>query len=334
MRDVAAAAGVSVKTVSRVVNAEPGVRGDVRDRVLAAAENLDYRHNLAASNLRRSGARSGVIGVLVQDLANSFSASLVRALEDAMRPHKVMLVAASLDETTLREQRTVENLITRRVDGLVLVPASVRQDYLAPEIRAGFPIVFADRSPRGVDTDSVVVDNALGAFMAVDHLLAGGHRRIAVLTDSAAIATAQDRLRGVRAAFAKHVVEFPEDLLRQGARTQDDAARDVWALRDLPEPPTAIFAARNTITIGAVQALSERAERHTVALVGFDDFPLADLLDLTVVRQDVARLGALVGSRLLARIEGDTSPPVHDVLPPTLVVRGSGEIAPQPAPAG
>lgn len=328
MRDVAEAAGVSLKTVSRVVNDEPGVKGDLRDRVLSAVEKLDYRHNLVASNLRRSDARTGVIGVLVQDLANSFSSSLVRALEDAMRPHKVMIVAASLDETTLREQHMVENLISRRVDGLVLVPASARQDYLAPEVRSGFPVVFADRAPRGIETDSVVIDHALGGFMAVDHLLANGHRRIAIIADSSTITTASERVRGVRAAFTKYGLEVPEDLVRVGERTEEGARAAVHELRSLPDPPTAIFAGRNTIAQGAVRALSQRGERERVALVGFDDFPMSDLLGLTVIRQDVSRLGALVGERLLARIQGDTSPPSQQVLPPALIARGSGEIPP------
>ena len=332
MRDVAESAGVSIKTVSRVVNDEPGVTNDLRDRVLAAVARLDYRRNLAASNLRRAGSRTGVIGVLVQDLANSFSSSLVRALEDAMRQHKVMIVAASLDETTLREQRMVENLISRRVDGLVLVPASLTQDYLAPELRAGFPVVFADRVPHGVDTDSVTIDHTLGGFMAADHLLAIGHRRIAVVTDSPQIATARERLEGVRQAFAQYGERLPEDLLRQGERTEEAARAAVHELRNSPNPPTAIFAGRNTVAKGALRALGERGERDRVALVGFDDFPMSDLLGLTVIRQDVSRLGRLAGERLLARIAGDDSAPQHIVLPPALIARGSGELLPPAAP--
>lgn len=328
MRDVARAAGVSVKTVSRVVNDEPGVTGDLRDRVLTAVATLDYRHNLAASNLRRADARTGVIGVLVQDLANSFSSSLVRSLEDALRPHKMMIVAASLDETTLREQYMVENLISRRVDGLVMVPASARQDYLEPELRAGFPVVFADREPRGIETDSVTVDNALGAFMAMDHLLARGHRRVAVLTDNPSIVTAAERMRGVVAAFAKYRLEPSDDLVRFGVRTEEDARKMVHELRSQSQPPTAIFAGRNTIATGAVRGLAQRGERERVALIGFDDFPMSDLLGLTVIRQDVARLGELVGARLLARIHGDLAPAQHIVLPPALIARGSGEIPP------
>ena len=178
MKDVAALAGVSLKTVSRVVNDEPGVSPDVRDRVTLAVNRLDYRPNLAASNLRR-GARTGLIGALVQDVSNSFSASLLRALEDSARRHGVGVLAASLDEGADREQELVHDLVTRRVDGLVIMPASERQDYLVSELRSGTPAVFVDRPPRGVDADSVTVDNLRGGRLAGEHLLAQGHRRIA-----------------------------------------------------------------------------------------------------------------------------------------------------------
>lgn len=328
MREVAAAAGVSIKTVSRVVNQEPGVTAAVRDRVLAAVDRLDYRHNLAASNLRRLGAPTGVVGVLVQDVANSYSATLIRALEDALRPRGVMLLCASMDETAVRERRTVENLIARRVDGLVIVPATANQDYLEPEVRAGLPVIIVDRAPHGIETDSVTVDNAGGAHLAVRHLLAQGHRRIAVISDNPSIRTAAERICGARRAFAEFDAQLPADLLRTGVREDEQAAAVVHELLAAPRPPTALFTARNVLTAGAMQALTEAGMRERVALVGFDDFPLARLLGLTVVRQDVWRVGQLVGERLIARLTGDDSPPQRLVLDPVLVARGSGEVSP------
>ena len=330
MRDVAALAGVSLKTVSRVVNDEPGVSPDVRERVGAAVRRLDYRPNLAASNLRRTGARSGLIGALVQDLSNSFSAGLLRALEDAARPHRAGILAASLDEGVDRERELVHDLVTRRVDGLVIMPASHRQDYLVAELRTGTPAVFVDRPPRGVDADSVVVDNRLGATLATDHLLDQGHRRIAGLFHLPQIPTAQDRVSGFTSAHTDRGLRHDDRLLVQGLTSTDDATEVVHRLLDLDDPPTAIFAGRNILAAGAVRALAERGLRRTVALVGFDDFPMADLLDppLTVIRQDVGRIGRTVAEMLFDRIGGTTAPPRHVVLEPTLVVRGSGEIPP------
>lgn len=330
MREVAALAGVSVKTVSRVVNDEPGVSPDVRARVVAAVERLDYRPNLAASNLRRTGARTGLIGALLQDLSNSFSAGLLRALEDAARAHRTAVLAASLDEGPERERELVHDLVTRRVDGLVIMPASTRQEYLGSELRAGTPAVFVDRPPRGVDADSVTVDNALGSRLAAEHLLDVGHRRIAGLFHLAGIQTAQERIDGFTAAHTDRGVRPDPALVVADITSTDEAAEVTHRLLDLPDPPTAIFAGRNILASGAVRALAERGLRRDVALVSFDDFPLADLLDppLTVVRQDVARIGRQVAEMVFQRIGGDTAPPRHVVIEPTLVVRGSGEIRP------
>lgn len=330
MRDVAALAGVSVKTVSRVVNCEAGVSPEVRERVVAAAARLDYRHNLAASNLRRGGARTGVVGALVQDIGNSFSAGMLRAVEDALRPRNILLLAASLDEVGPRERDIVANLLARRVDGLVLMPASERQDYLAADVRAGLPIVFADRRPRGIDSDSVTVDNAAGADLAIEHLLAHGHRRIGVITDLRTIPTAAERLDGVRSAYAAAGLPLEPSLVVTDVRTPSDASRAAVALLDRADPPTAFFSARNVIAEGVLRTLAARGRHYEIAHIGFDDFPLADLLEpgLTVIRQDAQRLGEHVGERLLARLDGDVGAPRHTVFTPTLVARGSGEITP------
>ncbi|HQG16360.1 MAG TPA: LacI family DNA-binding transcriptional regulator [Ornithinibacter sp.] len=330
MRDVAALAGVSLKTVSRVVNDEPGVSPEVRDLVAAAVARLDFRPNLAASNLRRTDARSGLVGALVQDLSNSFSASLLRALEDAARSRGTAVLAASLDEESEREVALVHDLMTRRVDGLILMPASARHDYLVAELRTGTPAVFVDRAPRGVDVDSVVIDNVAGARAATEHLLAQGHRRIAALLDMESISTAALRHQGFTAAHAARGLRPDPRLVVHNLRSPEESTEVLHAMLSLDDPPTAVFTGRNILSVGAVRALAERGQRREVALVGFDDFPLADLLDppLTVVRQDVARIGATVADLLFDRIDGDTAPPRHIVLTPTLVQRGSGEIPP------
>lgn len=330
MRDVAALAGVSLKTVSRVVNREPGVSDDLRERVERAVERLDYTHNLTASNLRRSHGRTGVVGALVQDVSNSFSVRLLRALEDAARERNCVVLAASIDEETERERALVADLVARRVDGLILMPSTTDQSYLAAEVRAGLPTVFVDRPPRGVECDSVVVDNRRGAREAVAHLLSYGHTRVAVLVDLTSIPTAAARLRGYEAAMKAAGVRPDPDLVVAGLRTTEEARSALAAMMRRPDPPTAVFACRNILSIGAIRALRELDRSQEVALVGFDDFPLADLMtpSLTVVRQDVSEIGRRAAELLFSRIEGDPSPPRRIVAVPTLVVRGSGEISP------
>jgi LacI family transcriptional regulator len=330
MREVAALAGVSLKSVSRVVNREDGVSPDVTTRVERAVAQLGYRHNLAASNLRRGDGRSAMVGALLQDVSNTFSASLLRTLEDAAHDRDVVIVASSLDEEPERERALVEGLVRRRVDGLLLMPATERQEYLADDLRSGLPVVFVDRQPNGVDTDSVTVDNDLGARLAVNHLIAHGHRRIALLGDMMSIQTARARHEGYLSALREAGIEPDPRLAATSLRSSDDAIDGLGRLLDVEDPPTAIFAARNSLAIGAIRALHHRGLAGRIALVGFDDFPLADIVDppLTVIRQNVAEIGAEVAARLFARIDGDTSAPRHVVLKPELVARGSGEIRP------
>lgn len=328
MQQVAASAGVSLKTVSRVVNGESGVSPRLHMRVLAAVEQLGYRHNLAASNLRR-GTNTASIGVLVQDVGNMFCSELLRVVEDTARERGVVVMAGSLDESEDREREMVAALVARRIDGLILMPASKHQDYLAPDIRAGLNVVLVDRRPESDLFDSVSADNVGGSRELVAHLIGYGHRRIAFLGDSAEIATAIERRAGYREALRQAGLGLDPKLEHLGVRTEQDALALVGQLLGLPDPPTALFTARNVITLGAARALKERGLSHTVALAGFDDFPAADLLEpgVTVMRQDVPLLGLRAIEQLLARIDGDAADPVTTVLPTLMVVRGSGEIA-------
>jgi LacI family transcriptional regulator len=181
-----------------------------------------------------------------------------------------------------------------------------------------------------VAADSVSVENFEGAQMGTEHLLAQGHRRIACLTDLPEISTAKNRQGGFVRAFAERGLRPPERLVVSGLRGAAAAEEAVLQLLDLDQPPTAVFAGRNDLAQGTVRALRRRGLSRSVAVVGFDDFPLADLLTpgLTVIRQDVGRIGRITAELLLGRIDGDASPPHRVVIEPTLVVRGSGEIPP------
>jgi LacI family transcriptional regulator len=330
MRDVAALAGVSLKTVSRVVNGEEGVSPAMTGRVVAAVARLDYRHNFGASNLR-SGRRTRSIGVLLQDVANTFSASILRAVEDRSTALGVVVLTASIDEEPARERALVSNLVSRRVDGLVLMPSSADQGYLAQDVRTGLAVVVVDRPASGLDVDSVTVDNEAGARSAVNHLLARGHRRIAFIGDLPSIPTAADRHEGYARALAAGGFPVDDALVRVG-RDEVASAAAVADLLSLAQPPTAVVAGRNVLSVGAVRALRDAGRSRDVALVGFDDFPMSDLLDpgLTVVRQDVRTIGKTAAELLLSRIECEDPPAAarHVVLPTQLVARGSGEIAP------
>ena len=329
MRDVAAVAGVGVKTVSRVVNGEAGVATATRRRVLDVVHELGYEPNQEAISLRRGGIRTGVIAALVQDVSNNYSATLLRAIEDAADERGAALLAASLDEQVEREQERVRALLRRRVDGLVLMPASRDHAYLQTERTGGMPIVFADREPHGFDVDSVTVDNTAGASAAVRHMVRRGHRRVALLADLSRIETAERRIRGYEIALRAAGLRAEPSLMRTDLRSADGAALAMAGLLDGPEPPTAVFATRNVTAIGALSVIRDRGLQSSVALVGFDDFPMADLTDppLTVIEQDVRQIGYQAATRLYERLDGLAGPAERIVVPYRLIERGSGEIA-------
>lgn len=333
MRDVAARAGVSFKTVSRVVNGEPGVSPELATRVRSAVDELGFRPNAGARVLRRTDRRTASIALLLEDVGNPFSAVLARAVEDEAVPRGVMVFAASLDEDPARERALVDEFGARHADGLLLAPAGEDQSYLAAELARGTAVVCVDRPPRGIEVDSVVTTNALGARAAVRHLGGFGHRRIAYLGDRSTIDTARRRFEGYREGLDAVGVPFDHRLVAHDLRDPADADDAVTALLALPSPPTALFTAQNMVTVGAVRALRRLGLEHAVALVGFDDFLLADLLSpgVTVVAQDPAAIGRTAARLLFARIGGDRRAVQSRLVPTVLIRRGSGEIRP---PAG
>jgi LacI family transcriptional regulator len=329
MREVAAVAGVSLSTVSRVVNGV-GVGPELARRVRDAVALLDYRRDLTASTLRRADRLSATIGLLLEDVANPFFSALHRSVEDVAGRRGVLAFAGSSDEEPARERQLVQDLLARGVDGLIIAPTGGDQSYLSRDRRAGVAIVFVDRPPRFIDADAVVSDNAGGADAAVSHLLAAGHVRIAFLGDRPEIHTAVERLRGYREALARRGIAEDPLLVRQSLLRPGDASQATRELLSAPDPPTALFTSQNLITIGAVRALHDLGLQHAVALAGFDDILLADVVQpaLTVVAQDPAALGRAAAEVLFARLDGDHGPSRTVVLPTTLVTRGSGELAP------
>lgn len=339
MRDVARRAGVSLKTVSRVVNGEAGVRPDTAERVNAAIAALGFRRNDIARVLR-GGRRSRSLGLVIKDVANPFYSQIARGVEEVARAHDLFVISGCSDEDPARERHLIRSLCERRVDGLLIVPSKADHGYLAPELNMGTPVVFMDRPPEeAIAADVVLIDNAGGARAAVEHLIAGGHRRIACLADLPGIYTARERRRGYDEALRAHGVPVDERLVCLGPHDVAGAEAATAALLALDAPPTAVFAGNNRLTIGALRAIL--AAGTPTALVGFDDFELADMLatPVTVVAHSPADMGRRAAELLCRRMDdadlparpggpGRPLPPQRVLLPTRLIVRGSGERPP------
>jgi LacI family transcriptional regulator len=335
MRDVAERAGVSFKTVSRVVNDEGGVSDVLVDRVEQAITALGYRPDDRARHLRQTASRTGAIGFILVDVANNFFSSILRGIEEVARKNDYLVLAGSTDGLREREDQLVEAFVARRVDGLIVVSSGPGAGPLKAELDRGTPVVLLDLEVEGLDADLVRSDHRGGALLATRHLQAHGHHDVAFFGDDPAIFSAGLRLQGFREAMSQAGVEVDKRRIVSGRHTSDEwrsIIREYLVETGLIEGhrPTALFTAQNLITVGATQALHDLELHETIAHVGFDDIELADVVrpGISVVPQHPRDLGRRAAERLFARIEGLDEPPTQQVICTVVVERGSGEIPP------
>jgi LacI family transcriptional regulator len=321
MRDVAERAGVSPMTVSRVLRDDPRVTPENRAKVLAAVEELGYRRNEAARSLRVGS--SGLLGLVVTNFANPFYAHLALGVESLAAERGMTVVLGNTAEDLRRERELVSDLVSRRVSGMIVVPAGGDHAHLRPERVHGIPVVLAARPPANADLDCVLVDDFGGALAATARLTARGHRRIGFLGLPPNVWTSAERFRGFSSALAEAGLTVDERHVRLNLREVAAAEAAAGELLGLAEPPTALFTANSRITIGAFRAIS-LAEAST-ALAGFDDFELADMLGLplTIVTYNPEELGRQAATLLLDRMAhgpGAGAVPTRRVVVPTTIV--------------
>lgn len=330
MRDVAAGAGVSFKTVSRVVNNEGGVRYELVHRVERAIADLGYHPDDRARRLRQRGAHTGTIGFVLVDVANPFFSSILRGIEEVARQQSYLVLAGSTDGLAEREDQLVEAFVARRLEGLIVVSSRLGEGPLRSEIRRGTPVVFVDLEPEDVAVDLVRSDHRGGAAAATEHLHLHGHRDIAFFGDDASITSAEQRRQGYLDVISRAGIDVPVGRVVQGHHTSDEWRTIIRDLLCQPNAPTALFTAQNLITIGAARALHDLDLHETIAQVGFDDVELADVVrpGISVVPQHPHGLGRRAAERLFARIEGLEAPPTRDIVGVAVVERGSGELPP------
>lgn len=321
MHDVARVAGVSVSTVSRVVNNERYVHPETRTKVVDAIAELGFQRNEAARALR-PGQSSDTIGLIIADMANPFFSAIARGAEDIVREHSHMLIVGNSGLDFARERDLLQELVRRRVDGLLIVPTAHDHVDLHTELSRWAPIVYVDRAPRGVRADAVVLDNRAGAVRAVDYLIEAGHRRIGYVGGDPAVVTGHHRLAGYKQALRAGGLSFDEDLVRFGNHTAEAAEETVVALLTGPTRADAIFADNNRMTVGALHGI--RRASIDAGLAGFDDVELADLLPrpIALVTHDTIELGRRAARLLFDRIAGASGPPRRVTHRTQMLVRG------------
>ena len=326
MRDVAELAGVSLTTVSHVINRTRFVSDDVTGRVLTAMEQLQYRPNELARSLRRG--QTNTLGLILPDSANPYFAEIGHAIEATSSElgYNVILCNTHGDET--KEEHYVNVLRNKQVDGILFVAAGDQAQSIIPTLGEDFPVLLVDRELVGVRTDVISVDNHLGGLLAGRHLLELGHRRIACISGPSRVRPSAERISGYTQALEEAGLSFDPDLFRMGDFHPNSGYQATLDLLQLPDPPTAIFTCNDLMAIGVIRAASELGLRvpDDLSLVGFDDIELASytIPPLTTISQPINQMGAIAAKTLITHIEEDGSPePTRRLLPVELVVRGS-----------
>ncbi|MFE3591294.1 LacI family DNA-binding transcriptional regulator [Streptomyces niveus] len=322
IKDVAALAGVSVGTTSRVLSGNPSTSPAARERVHAAVAELGYRPDARARSLR--SARSQTVGLLISDVRNPFFADVAHGAEQAALRSSYVTLLANANEDPKQQDTYLESFLTQRVDGIIIAPQGEESAHLRT-LATTVPLVFVDRTVDGFEVPSVTSDNALGIDQAVAHLADRGHTRIGYIGGPRSISTGRARHDAFVRAVARHGLDTDPGLITSGDFRSASGAVAAERLLAGGQPPTALLAADSPMAVGALGALRRRGLRigSDVDLVAFDDIEWFSELDppLTVVSHDAQAMGSTAMRLLLDVIEGRT--PESVVLPTRLVVRES-----------
>ena len=325
IRDVARKAKVSTATVSRVLAGGTVVSEPLAARVRAVAKQLRYQPNRVARSLRSQ--KSHIVGVLIPNIQNPFFTGVIRGIEDLLQATDYTLLLGNSDDNPARERNYLELLKAEGVAGLIVVPGQDAAKTYNETLSLEIPLVAIDRFVADLPCDSVTVANEEGAAAAIRHLLALGHKRIAIATGPENISTARDRLTGYTRALQAARISPDPALIHHGVFRQEGGYEAALKFISLPSPPTAIFTASDFIALGVLRALHDRRVQipRQIAMVSFDDMPWAAALSppLTAVAQPTYELGATAARLLLARMRDGELPLQRVQLQTQLVVRAS-----------
>jgi len=325
MRDVAERAGVSVTTVSHVINETRPVSDELRQRVLSAIEELGYQPNVLARSLRRG--KTHTIGVIVPDSVNPFFAEVARGIEDASFEHGYNVILCNSDGDLDKELLYTNVLAEKQVDGILFVAAGVSTENIRALQARRMPLVVVDRKIPGVSVDEVLTDNARGGYLAARHLLDLGHRRIGCITGPSDVTPSAERVTGYRRALEEAGIPVDKTLIVKGDFQYESGHQATCQLLSTDDPPTAVFACNDLMAIGTISAAVELGRKVPVDLsvVGFDDVRLASFTNpsLTTVVQPKYEMGVLAATMLLERIRDHNIPPRRQLLDVSLLVRQS-----------
>jgi DNA-binding LacI/PurR family transcriptional regulator len=325
IKDVARRAGVSVTTVSRVLNNHPYVADDLRERVLRAIAELGYQPSRVARRLRAPDSQ--LVGVIFSDIANPFYIDVLRGIEHVLSQQGMSVLIGNASADQAREDAFIRLMQTEDVAGLIVAPTREDSPAIAEAAHKGLPMVVIDRHMTNIEIDTVLVDNFNGTLAAIQHLIALGHQRIGVVSGPLHLNSGRERYAGYLQAMSDAGLAVESGLTRFGDYRQSSGYQLAHELLRLPDPPTALFVANNQMTIGALNAIHESGCQipDDIAVIGFDDLDWAVSLNppLTTIAQPTFDIGKHAADLLLVRIADPARPARTVMLNTQLIVRES-----------
>ncbi|MFD0958246.1 LacI family DNA-binding transcriptional regulator [Paenibacillus chungangensis] len=325
--DVAEKSGVSIATVSKVINNTGRISKSTREKVTQIMNELQYQPSIIASAL--TGKITFTFGMIIPDLANPFFAEIARAVEDRAHELGFSMIICSTDNSLDKELKYTSLLLNKNVDGIILATGRdhERDSSLHEIISKKVPVVLIAREMPALAIDTVLVDDYLGGLQATAHLIEQGHQRIAVIAEYENIMSSRERVRGYKAALSNAGIPFDESMIVNCGHSIDDGKQSMRSLIQSGNPPTAIFACNDIIAIGAIQAARElevKVPDH-MSVIGFDNTVMATLIapQLTTIAQPIKEMGRYAADLLISEIKGTKSAKQRIVLLPELVVRQS-----------
>lgn len=323
--DIAREAGVSIATVSKVINQTGRISDKTRKHVQDVMKRIDYQPSVVASALTKK--RTYSLGLLIPDIANPFFAELARSIEDQAHELGYSLVICSTDNDLTREERYVNVLRQKSADGIIIATGARNDAMMKQLMKYKLPVAVIAREMPLLAVDTVLVDDYLGGYLAASHLTGLGHRNIAVIAEDLAVMSSKERVRGYRKALEEAGIPYDDNLVAVSPFHVEGGKATAKELLSGANPPSAIFGCNDLLAIGVVQAARELGLRvpEDVSVVGFDNTVLATIIDppLTSVAQPVQQMGKEIVQLITGEIDGSKPSKQRLVLLPELVVRGT-----------
>lgn len=304
VKDVARASGVSTATVSRVINHDPRISDETRNRVLEQIRKLDYKINNIARSLKTN--KTYTVGFVCPEIQSDFFMGIARGVEDELRKHDYSIIICNSNESVREEEDRIRLLCEKCVDGMIIIPSSSKGSHFNLLNTQDVPTVLVDRLVEDFDTDAVLVDNVNGCYLAIEHLINSGCRRIGFIGGDMAITSARERYEGYRRALADYYIPEEEEIVKFGDFHVQSGYQLMKELMELDNPPVHVFISNHYMHIGATKYLIENKSslEQEVFITSFDDMELSSILGFCNirVRQPMIEIGSRAASILLSRI--------------------------------